>query len=74
MRIVFIALVRIYQTTLSPLLGSNCRHNPTCSMYAIQSLEEWGSFKGLRLTLRRIGNCHPWGTSGDDPVPKKDLN
>jgi len=43
-------------------------------MYAIQSFEEWGSFKGLWLTLRRIGNCHSWGTSGDDPVPKKDLN
>jgi uncharacterized protein len=43
-------------------------------MYAIQSFEEWGSFKGLRLSLRRIGKCHPWGTSGDDPVPKKDLN
>ncbi len=74
MRFVFIAFVRIYQAILSPLLGSNCRHNPTCSMYAIQSFEEWGSFKGLWLTLRRIGSCHPWGTSGDDPVPKKDLN
>ena len=43
-------------------------------MYAIQSFEEWGSFKGLWLTLLRKGSCHPWGTSGDDPVPKKDLN
>ncbi|MGY8929537.1 MAG: membrane protein insertion efficiency factor YidD, partial [Flavobacteriales bacterium] len=43
MRFVFIALVRLYQTILSPFLGSNCRHNPTCSTYAIQSFEEWGS-------------------------------
>ncbi|HHZ81196.1 MAG TPA: membrane protein insertion efficiency factor YidD [Flavobacteriales bacterium] len=70
MRFVLIAFVRIYQTGLSPLLGSNCRHEPTCSTYAIESLKEWGSWKGLGLTLRRIAKCHPWGTSGHDPVPK----
>ncbi len=74
MRVVFIAFIRSYQVLLSPFLGDNCRHNPTCSHYAIQSFEEWGSLRGLRLTLRRIGKCHPWGTTGDDPVPKKDLN
>jgi putative membrane protein insertion efficiency factor len=74
MRFVFIALVRLYQTILSPFLGSNCRHNPTCSTYAIQSFEEWGSLQGLKYTLRRISKCHPWGTSGHDPVPKKELN
>lgn len=74
MRVVFIAFIRTYQVLLSPFLGVNCRHNPTCSNYAIQSFEEWGSLRGLRLTLRRIGKCHPWGTTGDDPVPKKDLN
>jgi hypothetical protein len=57
--------------TLSPLLGSNCRHQPTCSGYAIESLKEWGAWKGLGLTLRRIVKCHPWGTSGYDPVPRK---
>ena len=74
MRVVFIAFIRTYQVLLSPFLGVNCRHNPTCSNYAIQSFEEWGSLRGLRLTMRRIGKCHPWGTTGDDPVPKKDLN
>jgi hypothetical protein len=43
-------------------------------MYAIQSFEEWGSWKGLILTWRRILKCHPWGTSGQDTVPKNDLN
>ena len=57
--------------TLSPLLGSNCRHQPTCSGYAIESLNVWGAWKGLCLTLRRIVKCHPWGTSGYDPVPRK---
>jgi len=74
MRFFFIFLVKIYRTLISPFLGSNCRHDLTCSMYAIQSFEEWGALKGLSLTLRRIGKCHPWGTTGHDPVPKKDLN
>ena len=74
MRFVLIAFVRIYQTLFSPFLGSNCRHTPSCSMYAIQSFEEWGSWKGLILTWRRILKCHPWGTSGQDTVPKNDLN
>ncbi|MDA0568340.1 MAG: membrane protein insertion efficiency factor YidD [Bacteroidetes bacterium] len=71
MRFVFIAFIRLYQIVLSPLLGSNCRHQPTCSAYGIESLKVWGAWKGLGLTLRRIVKCHPWGTSGIDPVPRK---
>ena len=71
MRLVLVAFIRLYQIILSPLLGSNCRHQPTCSVYGIESLKEWGAWKGLGLTLRRIVKCHPWGTSGIDPVPRK---
>ncbi|MDE0917406.1 MAG: membrane protein insertion efficiency factor YidD [Flavobacteriales bacterium] len=71
MRFVFIAFIRLYQIVLSPLLGSNCRHHPTCSAYGIESLKVWGAWKGLGLTLRRIIKCQPWGTSGHDPVPRK---
>ena len=35
----FIGLVRLYQLTLSPWLGMNCRYQPTCSAYAIEALE-----------------------------------
>lgn len=63
--------IRIYQVTLSPLLGQNCRHAPTCSKYAIEAIQIWGPFKGLWLGIKRISRCHPWGTSGYDPVPKK---
>jgi len=62
--------IRIYQYTLSPLLGSTCRHQPTCSQYAIEAIEEWGALKGFWLGLKRIAKCHPWGTHGYDPVPK----
>jgi len=66
-----ILLIRLYQVMLSPYLGNNCRHAPSCSHYAIEAIREWGPIKGLWLGLRRISRCHPWGTAGYDPVPKK---
>ena len=66
--------IRIYQYTISPLLGSNCRYTPTCSHYTIEAIEEWGPFKGLWLGIKRISRCHPWGGHGYDPVPKKKKN
>ena len=68
----FVTLIKGYQTFLSPLLGSNCRYQPTCSQYAIDVIKEWGSFKGSFLALRRILRCHPWSESGYDPVPSKE--
>ncbi len=67
----FILPIRIYQYTLSPLLGQNCRHTPTCSHYTIEAIQEWGIIKGIWLGIKRISRCHPWGTHGYDPVPKK---
>jgi putative membrane protein insertion efficiency factor len=52
-------------------LGQNCRHDPTCSNYAIEAIQEWGTLKGIYLGTKRICKCHPWGTSGYDPIPKK---
>ena len=50
----FVTLIKGYQTVLSPLLGSNCRYEPTCSQYAIDVIKEWGSLKGSVLALKRI--------------------
>lgn len=69
---IFIFPIRIYQVTLSPLMGSHCRHVPSCSQYTIEAIQEWGVIKGIWLGAKRIGRCHPWGTSGFDPVPKKE--
>lgn len=66
--------IRVYQGVISPLLGNNCRHVPSCSQYAVEAIEEWGSVKGMWLGMKRISRCHPWGTSGYDPVPKKQNN
>jgi uncharacterized protein len=63
--------VRVYQWTISPLLGQNCRFQPTCSHYMIEAIEEWGVFQGIWLGLKRIFRCHPWGKWGPDPVPKR---
>jgi len=67
----FILPIRFYQYSISPLLGTNCRHTPTCSHYAIEAIEEWGVVKGMWLGIKRIARCHPWGTHGYDPVPKR---
>ena len=62
---------RLYRLAISPLLGSNCRFQPTCSAYAIEALSRHGALRGGWLTLRRVIRCHPWGASGADPVPEK---
>ena len=63
--------VRLYQLALSPLMPPNCRHLPTCSEYAIEALHVHGVLRGGWLAARRIARCHPFGTSGFDPVPAR---
>jgi uncharacterized protein len=64
-----IALVRFYRFWLSPWLGSSCRFEPTCSVYALQALERHGAAAGSYLTLGRLVRCSPWCPGGHDPVP-----
>ncbi|MCX7276910.1 MAG: membrane protein insertion efficiency factor YidD [Burkholderiales bacterium] len=71
MRTALITLVRGYRLLLSPWLGSACRFEPTCSVYALQALEQHGASTGTYLTLRRLARCHPWCDGGLDPVPQK---
>jgi putative membrane protein insertion efficiency factor len=68
---IFILPIKIYQWFISPLLGQNCRHEPSCSHYTIEAITEWGVLKGVFLGVKRLSKCHPWGTFGYDPVPKK---
>ena len=64
------ALVRCYQLFLSPVLGTNCRYEPSCSHYTHESVHQHGPVRGLWLGTRRILRCHPWGGAGYDPVPE----
>lgn len=64
-----IYIIKAYQYLLSPLLGNNCRFNPTCSFYAIEAINRFGVIKGCWLTSKRILKCHPLNAGGSDPVP-----
>ena len=68
-----LTIIKAYQVILSPILGNNCRFFPTCSEYAIESLKAYGLIKGVFLTVKRIGKCHPWGSHGYDPLPSKSI-
>ena len=62
-------LIRGYQLAISPMLGNRCRFYPSCSEYSMEALRRHGLFRGLWLTVRRVGRCHPWHPGGFDPVP-----
>lgn len=66
----FIAFIKLYSYLISPLIGKNCRFYPTCSAYAQKAIAVHGVSKGLILSMKRIGKCHPWH-HGDmhDEVP-----
>lgn len=70
MKYLFVGLVRLYQLIISPWMPSRCRYHPTCSQYSIEAFKKHGALKGLWLTIKRIGRCHPWSKGGYDPVPE----
>ena len=61
--------VNFYQMSISPAFGRRCRYLPTCSAYAKTAIERYGAWKGASLAGRRLLRCHPFGSSGFDPVP-----
>lgn len=72
MKYVLIKIIKLYQKIPGPWHNS-CRHIPTCSNYAIEAIEVHGSIKGSILSIKRILRCNPWGTSGIDLVPRKEI-
>jgi hypothetical protein len=48
-----------------------CRFNPTCSEYMIEALNEYGLFNGLKLGIKRVLRCHPFGKYGHDEIKKE---
>ena len=64
---ILIGLIRLYQLTLSPLLGNVCRFEPSCSRYMVEALRKYGLFRGLGKGLYRVSRCHPWNPGGYDP-------
>ena len=67
---IFISPIILYQYSISPLIPSSCRFQPTCSQYSKEAILKYGLIKGVLLSLKRIIRCHPWGGgTGYDPVP-----
>lgn len=64
-----ILIARGWQYTFSAVLPPSCRFQPSCSAYAIAAIQQHGAIKGGALAAARILRCHPWGGSGNDPVP-----
>ena len=63
-----LAVIGAYQKLVSPFLPNSCRHYPSCSHYAAQSIAKHGALRGSVLTIRRLSRCHPWHEGGYDPV------
>ena len=68
MKTVLLNFIRFYQKTISPLFAPHCRFYPTCSQYSYESIHKHGFFRGLYLSIIRIGKCHPFHEGGYDPI------
>ena len=71
MKRVLIALIRFYQSAITPNTKAHCIYIPTCSQYGLEAIERFGALKGGALTIWRILRCNPFAKGGYDPVPEK---
>ncbi len=65
---ILVFFILAYRVTLSPIIGRQCRFQPTCSQYALDAIAKYGPWRGAWRAIKRIGRCHPWGGSGYDPA------
>jgi putative membrane protein insertion efficiency factor len=71
-RNVLVAILRVYRAVISPLYGDVCRYYPSCSSYAMQSIQHYGVVRGIWMGSRRLARCHPWAEGGIDDVPVRE--
>lgn len=71
MKKIFLAIIRFYRKNISPNTKPSCKYYPTCSVYAMEAIENFGAFKGGFMSLWRILRCNPFSKGGYDPVPEK---
>lgn len=68
MKILLIAIVKLYKYLISPILPGSCRFVPSCSEYSIEALKKYGALRGTYLSVKRVARCHPLHPGGFDPV------
>jgi hypothetical protein len=64
----FLKAIGFYRNYISPLKPPSCRFTPTCSQYALEAIEKYGLWVGMKKALWRIARCHPFHPGGYDPV------
>ena len=69
MKWIFLNLIKLYQMTLSQVLPSSCRFEPSCSQYGYEAINKYGVVRGGWMAIKRVGRCHPFNPGGYDPVP-----
>ena len=68
MKFILKTLIIIYQRIVSPFTPSSCRFTPTCSNYALEAIKKKDLTAAVKMIIKRISKCHPWGGSGYDPI------
>ena len=68
-RLILVGLIRLYQLTVSPLLGPRCKYYPSCSHYGLEAVRRHGAMRGSVLAAWRVLRCNPWSHGGVDDVP-----
>ncbi len=70
-RLLLIGFIRLYQLTISPLLGPRCKYYPSCSHYGLEAVRRHGAMRGFVLAAWRVLRCNPWSHGGVDDVPAR---
>ena len=68
MKKLVLSLIKFYRRNISPMSPPKCKYIPTCSQYALESIERYGVVKGGIMALWRILRCNPFSKGGFDPV------
>lgn len=65
MKTLLLKLIRLYQHLIP---AGSCRFVPSCSQYSWEAINKYGMIKGVCLSLKRLGRCHPGSAAGYDPI------
>ena len=65
------ALIRLYQKYISSQDGPRCIFSPSCSHFAMQSIEECGILQGSLMTIDRLQRCNGFSRMYYDDINKE---